>query len=425
MELEAKRARLIEQMQRMLTAAETRDDPNFSDEEQEQYDLLEAELKAVNEQIERRKKLKMLLESGQTANNPLARQAQSGGMQMPAVHLRQTKDTPEAIMCRYIRSRGLDMGAAREMHAASLDQYRNGDDIQNAELQQAFREERASNDTIMNITTAADGGNLVPVGHYNRIIARKDEGGLAAVLPIMPIPGVGTTVNVPVDDESGGEFVLTGEQVDAHTNVFDRDAPPVGKVQMTLVKYTKKIELTDELLIDNDSNLMQWLEYRVGLGLQKTDNALIVTEALANGTAAITLGAAAAATVSDIPRLIYAQADGYEDNGYWVMRKATEGAYRQLTGNNFQLTATPMGADRGNLWGFPVATTSKMPAIGGGYKSILFGDFSFMGVRRMPGLTLLVDPYTVDGLLILKYYYRVVFKVLQAAAIVYGTHPTA
>jgi len=48
-----------------------------------------------------------------------------------------------------------------------------------------------------------------------------------------------------------------------------------------------------------------------------------------------------------------------------------------------------------------------------------------MGVRRMPGLTLLVDPYTVDGMVVLKYYYRVIFKVLQAAAIVYGTHPTA
>jgi len=410
-ELLLRRGQLLAEMEHLAAGV----DDEFSEDEQERYDECRAEIERIDSNIKRIEDLSELRSNSQSNNVP----------GVPVHHKRPTKDNPESIMCRYIRSGGRDMGAASEMHQSSLEQYRNGEHIQNTELQQAFREERASNDTTMNITTAADGGNLVPVGHYNRIIARKDEGGLAATLPIMQIPGVGTTVNVPIDNEADGEFVTKGEQSDAHDVPFDRDAPATDKVQMTLVKYTKKIELTDELLIDNDSNLMQWLDYRVGLGLRKTDNNLIVTEALANGTAAVTLGAAASATVTDIPRLIYAQADGYEDNGYWVMRKATEGAYRQLTGNNFQLAATPMGSDRGNLWGFPVATTSKMPAIGAGGKSLLFGDFSFMGVRRMPGLTMIVDPYTVDGMLVLKYYYRVVFKVLQAAAIVYGTHPTA
>ena len=35
---------------------------------------------------------------------------------------------------------------------------------------------KASNNTDMNITTAADGGDLVPVGHYQGIIARRNEG---------------------------------------------------------------------------------------------------------------------------------------------------------------------------------------------------------------------------------------------------------
>lgn len=417
LELKQKLGTLYDEARAIIEKADT-EQRAITEAEETRYDEIVAEMDALKADIARREKL----EGFTGVSKP---QNEARGAQVPAHHQRRTADTPEAIMCRYIRSRGMDAGAGREMNAAAMEQYRNGDHIANAEIQQAFREERASNDTIMNITTAADGGNLVPTGHYNRIIARKDEGGLAARLPIMPVPGVGTTVDVPIDNEADGEFVSTAEQVDAKTNNFDRDAPALDKVQMTLVKYTKKIELTDELMIDNDSNLMAWLEYRVGLGLQKTDNNLIVTAALAGGTAAITLGAAAAATVTDIPRLVYAQADGYEDNSWWVMRKATEGSYRALTGNNFQLANTPMGMDRGDLWGFPTATTSKMPAIGGGNKSVLFGDFSYMGVRRMPGLTLLVDPYTVDGMVVLKYYYRVIFKVLQAAAIVYGTHPTA
>ena len=69
---------------------------------------------------------------------------------------------------------------------------------------------------------------------------------------------------------------------------------------------------------------------------------LMITEALASGTT-FALAAAAAATNSDIPGMVYALPDGYQDNANWVMRRATEGAYRALTGNLFQFTATPTG----------------------------------------------------------------------------------
>jgi len=312
------------------------------------------------------------------------------------------------------------------MRAAAEEEYRQGDHIADAELRQAFAEEqRASNDTSMNITTAADGGNLVPVGHYNRIIERQEEGALTADLGILNVPGVGTTVNVPRDDEADGEFVVTAETGDAHTPVFDRDAFAVGKVAMTLVKYTKKIELTDELLLDNDSNLMAWLETRVGRGLAKTDNSLIVTEALASGTAALTLDAAAAIGAAEIPELVYLQADGYEEGSSWIMRRATMGYLKGLTGSAFQFADTPGSRSGAELWGFPVYNTGKAAAMAGGGKSLIFGNFSYMGMRKMPGLTMLVDPYTVDGMVVLKYYYRAVFKVLQPAAIIYATHPTA
>ena len=110
--------------------------------------------------------------------------------------------------------------------------YRTGDDG-------GIRELRASNDTTMNITTAADGGYAVPTGHYQGIIAKRDEGMLANKLGLMPIPGKGTTVNVPVDDEDNGEFVSTAE-----SNAYDRDAPALTYKPMTLVKYTKKMDFT-------------------------------------------------------------------------------------------------------------------------------------------------------------------------------------
>jgi HK97 family phage major capsid protein len=407
-----------------VSVAEKRD---LNEDEQRRWDGLKAEAQFIQRQIDRADQIAGLPGVDNTGAGNADQQSLGG---VPAYHSRPTKDNPDAIMMRYIRSRGRDWRAAEEMQAAALEQYRNGDHVQNLEMRQALqeeREQRASNNTGMNITTAADGGNLVPTGHYGRIIARQDEVAISDRLGIMPVPGVGTTVNVPIDDEADGEFVTTGEMGDDNsTNVFDRDAPAVGTVAMTLVKKTKKIELTDELLEDNDVNLMQWIERRVGIGLAKTDNGLIVTAALAGGTAALTLDGAAAITAAEIPELIFAQADGYEDGSAWLMKRATMGYLKGKTGDAFQFVSTPPSSGSNKeLWGFPVYNTGSMAAIGAGNKPLVFGNFAYMGVRRAPGLTMLVDPYTVDGKVVLKYYYRVVFKVLQAAAIIYATHPTA
>lgn len=297
----------------------------------------------------------------------------------------------------------------------------------------AIRDLRASNNTGMNITTAADGGNAVPTGHYNQIIARRDELMLARSLGVRQITGVGTTVNVPIDDEPDGEFVTKAEMGDDNTtNVYDRDAPAIGTVAMTLVKKTKKIELTEELLEDEDSNLLAFVEQFVARGMAKTHNDMLVTEALANGTAAKTFASASTLAFGEIPDMWYLLPDYYatdEASVGWLMRRATEGVIRGLAGTtNFYYAPTPAGSTtigRPILWGAPVYNTGKMAAIAASAKSVILGNFYFMGLREAPAFNVLRDPYTVDGKVILKYSYRCVYKVLQAAAIIYGTHPTA
>jgi HK97 family phage major capsid protein len=296
----------------------------------------------------------------------------------------------------------------------------------------ALRESRASNNTGMNIGTAADGGNVVPTGHYGQIITRRDEVMLANKLGVRRIAGVGTTVNVPLDAEADGEFITKAEMGDDNTtNVFDRDAPALGTVAMTLVKYTKKIELTDELLADEDSNLLNFIAEFVGRGMAKTHNDLLVTAALAGGTAAKTFASASAIAAGEIPDLWYALPDFYatdEASVAWVTRRSTEGVIRQLAGTtNFYYAPTPGGTVgmRSTLWGAPLYNTGKVAAIAASAKSLILGNWLYMGLREGPGLTVLRDPYTVDGKVILKYYFRAVYAVLQAGAIVYGTHPTA
>lgn len=116
--------------------------------------------------------------------------------------------------------------------------------------------------------------------------------------------------------------------------------------------------------------------------------------------------------------------DGYQDNAFWVMRRATEGAYRALTGNNFQFTATPTGPIN-TLFGYPIMNSSYPAAIGTTNKSVYFGNFSFMLKREAPGLTVLRDMYSgaSTGQVNLWYYVRTVYKLSVAEAIRYGTHP--
>jgi hypothetical protein len=48
-----------------------------------------------------------------------------------------------------------------------------------------------------------------------------------------------------------------------------------------------------------------------------------------------------------------------------------------------------------------------------------------MGYRLDPTLRFLRDPYTTDGVVLLKYSFRTVFGLLIAGALAYGAHPSA
>jgi HK97 family phage major capsid protein len=284
-----------------------------------------------------------------------------------------------------------------------------------------IRHMKASNATDMNIGTPADGGYAVPTGHYQNIIARMSEAALYGPLGVLNIPGKGTTVNVPIDAEADGEFVSTGE-----ASATDLDAPAVGQAPMTLVKYTKRLEISWELLNDEDSQLMPFIENFVGRGMAKTHNQLLVTEASTNGT----LGGATGnpLVAANIPALVGALPTGYEDGAAWVMRKATEYVIRGLTGTNFQFVTTPpdAGGSRRELFGYPLYNSSKVAAAAASAKSILFGNFRYMGMRLAPDITFIRDPYSKAGTgqLVLHYYFRTVYKVLQAEAILFGTQGT-
>lgn len=377
-ELIAKRAAAVARM-RSLT-----DQESMTEDEAAEFDRLQDEVTGIDAQIDR-------LDAVENAERSAGQPATRASKPVAPAHNKLPRGDGEArAVAHYLRT---------------------GD-------WQALGEQRASNDTDMNIGTNADGGFAVPTRLHQGIIARRSEAALYPRLGVMQVPGSGLTVNVPVDAGSANVFVSTNEAA-----AFDRDAPVLGQKAMTLVKYTKKIQLSAELLEDEDAKLMVFLEDYIGRGLAATENALLIAKALAGGTT-VALAAAAAATASDIPKVAYALPGEYAEGAQWVMRRATEGAYRALTGNVFQFVPTPAGPVN-TLWGYPVNNAESVEAIATTKKSLILGNFNFVGRREGAGLTMLRDPYSSAGTgqVNIYIYTRLVYEVLQAAAIQIGVHP--
>lgn len=387
-ELRAQRAEMLKKAKALAEKAEA-EDRDFMPEEQTEYADY---LKNGEELLTRAERLEKVSGLAQGLEGVIE------DRQAPAHNKIKLGDTEERAYCHFVRT---------------------GDDS-------GLRELRASNDTTMNIATNVDGQYLVPTGHYNEVIARRDDGDLTIQLGLRNIPGKGTTVNVPIDNEDDGEFVVTTESAG-----FDRDAPATTYKAMTLAMYTKKVDLTYQLLEDEDSKLMAFLADFVGRGMAKTRNELLLTEVAANGATLKTFASATVIAIDELETIPYNDALGaYLDDTRscaWVMRRSVHGEIVLLDDTSIRRYADNQMGGGNSLLGFPVKYTAKSGTTAASTKSVYFGNWNFVGVREAPGFTMMRDPYTRSsyGEVIINYFFRVVYGVLVQEAIGFGVHPSA
>lgn len=283
-------------------------------------------------------------------------------------------------------------------------------------------ESRAVTDSTMNITTAGDGANLVPTTLVGQIALRKNERMLAERLGCRRIPGIGTTVNFPFESGDPDDMPTTAEQSDAHGNNYERAAFQTNLKAFTLVKKTRKVELTEEMLEDTGVDLMSFIADKIAREIARTHNGLLVTEVEANGTSLKSFASNSAIAAGELEAILgnnalsYYIADGTDI--HWLMQPATHWAINAITADARFYSAQMTG-----LLGYDVAYSNKVDAIGAGGKSVQFGDWNYMGYREAPELRFIQDPYSVDGMVVLKYSFRAAYGILQAAAIGYGAHP--
>lgn len=386
-ELLALKATKQDEMRALHAKAET-ENRDLSADEQTRWDALKAEVEALDKRAERASAL------------PEPQKPQA-----PAVIKTRGDNYNEAIAA-YVRS-----GARSDV----------SDILVNTDQGEGIAI-RASNNTDMNIGTAADGGDLVPTGFYNTIIAKRSEASLPDKLGVQKIPGVGTTVDVPYDNEADGEFVSTNEAAS-----YDRDAPAVAKKSMTLVAYTKYIELSRQLMRDTTNNLMDFLANWSARGQAKTLNNLLLTEVAASGTAYKTTAASNAIVVGELEATALNDTIGdyLDDSGSvaWVMRPSVYSTINTIVGNPKYYAPAPGGAGIGGreILGYPVYFSNKSAAIASTAKVAYFGNWNFVGWREGDGFILLRDPYSAasTGQVRLWMSFDCVFKQLQADAVGY------
>ena len=332
-------------------------------------------------------------------------------------------DEQSRALCSYIRSKNTD--ALRD-----TDQYHLTDGFE-AEIKLPSVSEQRATANVMAVVDATGGGPSVPNGFSRQIAARKNEILLPAKLGCLPVPGQGTTVNFPYENGDPAVFASTSEQVDAYTNTYEEDRPVLANKAFTLVKYSKKVPLSEELIEDEDANLMEFIADHIGRAVAKTQNQLLLTEVAANGSVLKTFASATVIAVDELETIAFGNTIApYLDDERscsWVMQRAVHGEIVLLDdASTRRYASNTMGQEKGpNLLGFPISYSVSAGATVASAASVYFGNWRYVGWREGPSLRLLRDPYTTDGIVYLKFMFRCVFGVLVAGAIGYARHPSA
>jgi HK97 family phage major capsid protein len=284
--------------------------------------------------------------------------------------------------------------------------------------------------------TTTEGGYLVPDDEYGSIIAKRDEESIISKLGLMRVTTDRDKYNFPTENASLAKFTLVAEEGAISAA---EEEPTFAQVSVPVYKFTKLIKISEELLEDENSNLEAFLTNAIGRAVADTENyyALIgagSTEpqgAFVGGTAGLSFDSASAIGAAEIPELMGKLGSPYHTGAAWVMDPATWFYLKGLSGNPFVFTsgvARLSGTvDGPTLEGYPVVLNSNVANIAASAKSLMFGNFNYMGFVTNRGLRIrrLNELYADTGQVGILATYRFGCAVLQAEAFQYATHPSA
>jgi len=238
----------------------------------------------------------------------------------------------------------------------------------------------------LQVGTDSEGGYLVPDEYQRTLIDALQEQNI-----FRPLAHVITTSSgerkIPVVASHG-----TAAWIDEESQYPESD-DAFGQVSIGAYKLATMIKVSEELLNDSVFDVPAYIarEFarRIGAAEEEaffTGNGTGKPTGILNATGGaqtgVTAASATAITMDEVMDLFYSLRAPYRRNSVFIMNDATVKALRKLkNGNNDYIWQPSVQAGQPDtLLNRPVYTSSFMPTIAAGAKSILFGDLSYYWV---------------------------------------------
>jgi HK97 family phage major capsid protein len=260
--------------------------------------------------------------------------------------------------------------------------------------------------TYTGLDISGNGSALVAAEFEARLVAAQNSvGPLFAGSPALT--NIVLDTNAPlkmgtVDDTSATGYVQADQ-----TAVTEAELASVGSVSFGTTTFSSGIVLASNELIQDISSWTPYqglIESSLGKRISRIQNvtflASLITALAANSSASV---AAAGGTVSyrDIPSLVGSVNASYRhsEKAAFLMNSSTQMALASISDSQGHPIFPNVLASRPTLLEYPIYISDFADSIGSGKNPILFGDWSYVFTRSMPGydLQILKEQFVLSG----------------------------
>lgn len=237
----------------------------------------------------------------------------------------------------------------------------------------------------------SEGGYLVPDEFERTLVKALEEENIFRKLAKIIQTSSGDRKIPVVTTHGSAAWLDEEEQLTESDEVF-------GQTSLSAHKLGTFIKVSDELLNDSVFDLESYIstEFARRIG-SKEEEAFFTGDGsgkptgifAASGGAdvGVTSAAAAALTADELIDLFYSLRSPYRKKAVWVMNDSTVKAIRKLKDGNGQYLWQPAltAGTPDTILNRPVYTSSYVPAIAAGAKTIAFGDFGYYWIADRQG----------------------------------------
>lgn len=267
---------------------------------------------------------------------------------------------------------------------------------------------KSMNPGVMNaleVGTDSEGGYLVPDEFEHNLIEGLQEENIFRKIAHVITTSSGDR-KIPVVASKG-----SASWVDEEGAITESD-DSFAQVSIGAYKLGTLIKVSEELLNDSAFNLEAYIsnEFARRIGT-KEEEAFFNGDGVGKPTGilnetggaqvAVTAASATAITADELIDLFYALKAPYRKKAVWVLNDSTVKAIRKLKDNtgNYLWQPSISAGTPDTILGRPVLTSSYIPSIASGAKTIAFGDFSYYWVadRQSRSFKRLNELYAATG----------------------------